>query len=84
MIQDTSDRRYFSSPNRVRRYGVKNRPAGSIRSRRTRKSSPDSCGWLFYDDSKGGQRRWCAMEACGTIEKMRRYRHDESDAPRRR
>jgi predicted RNA-binding Zn ribbon-like protein len=47
-------------------------------------ASPDSCGWLFYDDSKGGQRRWCAMEACGTIEKMRRYRHDESDAPRRR
>lgn len=37
-------------------------------------ASPDSCGWLFYDDSKGGQRRWCAMEACGTLEKMRRYR----------
>jgi predicted RNA-binding Zn ribbon-like protein len=41
-------------------------------------ASPDSCGWLFYDDSKGGQRRWCAMEACGTIEKMRRYRRSES------
>lgn len=37
-------------------------------------ASADSCGWLFYDDSKGGQRRWCAMEACGTVEKMRRYR----------
>jgi predicted RNA-binding Zn ribbon-like protein len=37
-----------------------------------------SCGWLFYDDSKGGQRRWCAMETCGTIEKMRRYRRNES------
>jgi len=37
-------------------------------------ASADSCGWLFYDDSKGGQRRWCSMEACGTIEKMRRYR----------
>ena len=37
-------------------------------------ASPDSCGWLFYDDSKGGQRRWCAMEICGTLEKMRRYR----------
>jgi predicted RNA-binding Zn ribbon-like protein len=43
-------------------------------------ASPDSCGWLFYDDSKGGQRRWCAMEACGTIEKMRRYRRSESAA----
>jgi predicted RNA-binding Zn ribbon-like protein len=38
----------------------------------------DSCGWLFYDDSKGGQRRWCAMEACGTLHKMRRYRGGES------
>jgi predicted RNA-binding Zn ribbon-like protein len=37
-------------------------------------ASPDSCGWLFYDDSKGGQRRWCAMETCGSLEKMRRYR----------
>jgi predicted RNA-binding Zn ribbon-like protein len=41
-------------------------------------ASPDSCGWLFYDDSKGGQRRWCAMDTCGTIEKMRRYRRSES------
>ena len=37
-------------------------------------ASPDSCGWLFYDDSKGGQRRWCAMEICGSLEKTRRYR----------
>jgi predicted RNA-binding Zn ribbon-like protein len=37
-------------------------------------ASPDSCGWLFYDDSRGGQRRWCAMETCGTLDKMRRYR----------
>jgi len=42
-------------------------------------ASADSCGWLFYDDSKGGQRRWCSMEACGTIEKMRRYRGSDSD-----
>jgi len=46
-------------------------------------ASADSCGWLFYDDSKGGQRRWCAMEACGTIEKMRRYRRSESGTARR-
>jgi predicted RNA-binding Zn ribbon-like protein len=43
-------------------------------------ASPDSCGWLFYDDSKGGRRRWCAMEICGTLEKMRRYRgNDRAD-----
>jgi predicted RNA-binding Zn ribbon-like protein len=37
-------------------------------------ASADSCGWLFYDDSKAGRRRWCSMEACGTVEKMRRFR----------
>ena len=37
-------------------------------------ASADSCGWLFYDDSKGGRRRWCAMEVCGTVDKMRRFR----------
>jgi predicted RNA-binding Zn ribbon-like protein len=40
-------------------------------------ASPDSCGWLFYDDSKGGQRRWCAMQTCGTLDKMRRYRGND-------
>jgi predicted RNA-binding Zn ribbon-like protein len=33
------------------------------------------CGWLFYDKSKNGTRRWCSMETCGAIAKMRRYRH---------
>jgi len=47
-------------------------------------ASPDSCGWLFSDDSTGGQRRWCAMEACGTIEKMRRYRRNEPQGVTRR
>lgn len=37
-------------------------------------ASQDACGWLFYDESKAGRRRWCAMETCGTVEKMRRYR----------
>jgi predicted RNA-binding Zn ribbon-like protein len=47
-------------------------------------ASPDACGWLFYDDSKGGRRRWCAMETCGTIEKMRRYRRQEPERMGRR
>jgi predicted RNA-binding Zn ribbon-like protein len=50
----------------------------AVSHRLKRCASPDSCGWLFYDDSKGGQRRWCSMETCGTIEKMRRYRRNES------
>ena len=30
------------------------------------------CGWLFYDGSKNGSRRWCSMEGCGSQDKMRR------------
>lgn len=33
-----------------------------------------SCGWLFLDTTKNQRRRWCAMETCGTAEKMQRYR----------
>jgi len=33
-----------------------------------------SCGWLFLDTSKNQRRRWCAMETCGTADKMQRYR----------
>jgi predicted RNA-binding Zn ribbon-like protein len=32
-----------------------------------------SCGWLFYDTSKNGLRRWCSMRACGSWEKNRRH-----------
>lgn len=35
-------------------------------------ANPDGCGWLFYDGSKNGSRRWCSMEGCGSQVKMRR------------
>ena len=31
------------------------------------------CPWLFLDQSKNTSRRWCAMNDCGTEEKIRRY-----------
>lgn len=31
------------------------------------------CGWLFFDTSRNGSRRWCSMEGCGTQAKMRRF-----------
>jgi predicted RNA-binding Zn ribbon-like protein len=40
------------------------------------------CPWLFIDRSKNGSRRWCAMNDCGTHEKIRRY--VERRAARRR
>jgi predicted RNA-binding Zn ribbon-like protein len=30
------------------------------------------CGWLFFDRSRNGTRRWCAMADCGTQAKVRR------------
>jgi len=36
-----------------------------------------SCGWLFLDTSKNQRRRWCAMETCGTADKMKRYRRGQ-------
>ena len=31
------------------------------------------CPWLFMDRSENGSRRWCAMNDCGTHEKITRY-----------
>jgi predicted RNA-binding Zn ribbon-like protein len=31
------------------------------------------CPWLFVDRSKNGSRRWCAMNDCGTHQKITRY-----------
>ena len=33
----------------------------------------DGCGWLFYDTSRNGSRRWCSMEGCGNRAKGRRH-----------
>ncbi len=32
-----------------------------------------SCGWVFYDETKNGKRRWCNPLNCGTQDKMSRY-----------
>jgi predicted RNA-binding Zn ribbon-like protein len=40
------------------------------------------CGWLFYDTSRNGRRRWCSMEGCGSRVKMRRHYASRRGAPR--
>jgi hypothetical protein len=44
------------------------------------KSCPD-CRWVFFDHTRNGSKRWCLMNAggssgraCGTIDKVRRFR----------
>ncbi|HVV24609.1 MAG TPA: CGNR zinc finger domain-containing protein [Pseudonocardiaceae bacterium] len=36
-------------------------------------AAPD-CRWAFYDTSRNGSGRWCAMQACGNRNKTRAYR----------
>jgi predicted RNA-binding Zn ribbon-like protein len=35
--------------------------------------APDGCGWLFYDETRSGTRRWCSMKDCGNRAKARRH-----------
>lgn len=41
-----------------------------------------SCHWLFYDQTRNGQRRWCDMADCGSRAKARNYYHrTKTDRP---
>lgn len=42
--------------------------------RRIKRCPNHDCLWLFYDSSKNLSRRWCAMDDCGTRDKVRRFR----------
>jgi predicted RNA-binding Zn ribbon-like protein len=41
---------------------------------RIRMCSDDTCGWMFLDMSRAGNRRWCSMSDCGNRDKARRHR----------
>lgn len=41
----------------------------------------EHCRWLFLDTSRQHNRRWCSMNACGAIIKMRRYRNNQRSEP---
>ncbi|MFG2058417.1 CGNR zinc finger domain-containing protein [Micromonospora sp. NPDC048930] len=41
---------------------------------RLRECSSDTCTLLYLDTTRAGSRRWCAMEVCGSRDKMARYR----------
>jgi predicted RNA-binding Zn ribbon-like protein len=40
---------------------------------RVRQCANPRCRWLFVDDSKSGNRRWCAMAMCGNRAKAQRH-----------
>ncbi|MFI9625236.1 CGNR zinc finger domain-containing protein [Streptomyces sp. NPDC052042] len=41
---------------------------------RVRECASDRCALLFVDTSRPGRRRWCAMERCGNLHKVRAHR----------
>ncbi len=44
-----------------------------------------SCGWLFYDSTKNGKRRWCSMKSCGSnVKALEWYRRKRQEAAGRR
>jgi predicted RNA-binding Zn ribbon-like protein len=45
--------------------------------RRLRQCPGPNCGWLFLDTSRGGHRRWCSDQSCGTHARVRRFRARE-------
>jgi len=50
------------------------RALGTGHDDRIRICANDTCHWLFYDESRTGQRRWCNMATCGNRAKARRHR----------
>ncbi len=40
---------------------------------RVRLCANERCRWVFLDDSKSGNRRWCSMSACGNRAKAHRH-----------
>jgi predicted RNA-binding Zn ribbon-like protein len=50
------------------------REVGGGHDRRFRVCANDTCRWLFYDESRSGQRRWCDMATCGNRAKAQRHR----------
>ncbi|MGH7532576.1 MAG: CGNR zinc finger domain-containing protein [Gemmatimonadales bacterium] len=41
---------------------------------RLRQCGNHPCGWLFFDASRNGTRRWCTSAECGNATRVRRFR----------
>lgn len=49
---------------------------------RVRVCAADDCGLLFFDESRSGNRRWCSMQRCGNVAKVRSFRDRASGVVR--
>ena len=48
---------------------------------RVRVCAAEDCALLFVDASRPGTRRWCSMERCGNIAKIRNHRRNVTRTP---
>ncbi len=46
----------------------------STSSERFRECDADDCGFVFFDESRTANRRWCSMQRCGNRAKVRAFR----------
>lgn len=53
----------------------------AVKAGRVRECASPHCSLLFYDASQGGRRRWCSMEKCGNVAKVRTYRSHRVKGP---
>jgi predicted RNA-binding Zn ribbon-like protein len=53
---------------------------GPLRAR-VRLCANEKCRWLFLDESKSGNRRWCSMSACGNRAKAHRHYARQKELP---
>ncbi|MGN9813466.1 CGNR zinc finger domain-containing protein [Micromonospora sp. BQ11] len=51
---------------------------GDADGHRLRECTNPECSLLFVDTSRAGTRRWCSMSACGSRDKMARYRSNRN------
>ena len=56
------------------------REIGSGHEDRIRICDNETCRWIFFDESRGGQRRWCDMASCGNRAKARRHRARQKES----
>lgn len=48
---------------------------------RIRECAAEDCAYLFVDTSRPGTRRWCSMERCGNLAKIRTHRDAKVNSP---
>ncbi|MDT7658136.1 MAG: hypothetical protein QOF38_2851, partial [Pseudonocardiales bacterium] len=47
---------------------------GGARATRIKECAHPDCSLVFLDETQSGRRRWCSMDRCGNLVKIKGYR----------